>query len=84
MAKEFDFRMDKLESLVIRLEKCVATLEKSGNLPAGGAISGGGGDEGDAMDSASLRDYSEWVDSSVTPFVELSNKIGMFFYRQET
>jgi len=70
--------MDKLESLVVRLEKAVQQLE-TGNVggAASGAAAGSAGASGDAgVESASVRDYSSWITGSVSPFIELSEKIG--------
>ena len=68
--------MEKLESLVVRLEKAVSQLEAG----RGGAGSppGGAGDTADAVDSVSYKDYNDWIQAYVTPFVELSNKLGWY------
>ena len=72
--------MEKLESLVVRLEKAVAQLEGgAAPRPAGAAgvngAAGGAGDDG-ALDSASFKAYNEWIETHVTPFVQLSTKLG--------
>ena len=69
--------MEKLESLVVRLEKAVSQLE-SGRGGGAGSPPGGAGDTADAVDSVSYKDYNDWIQAYVTPFVELSNKLGMF------
>ena len=68
--------MEKLESLVARLEKAVAQLE-GGAKPSGAAPSSGGGDDG-ALDSASFKAYNDWIESHVVPFVQLSTKLGTY------
>ena len=66
--------MEKLESLVARLEKAVAQLE-GGAKPSGAAPPSSGGDDG-ALDSASFKAYNDWIESHVVPFVQLSTKLG--------
>ena len=66
-------RMEKLESLVVRLEKAVSQLESGRGA---GSPPGGSGDTADAVDSVSYKDYNDWIQAYVTPFIELSNKLG--------
>ena len=66
--------MEKLESLVARLEKAVAQLE-GGAKSSGAAPSSG--DDG-ALDSASFKAYNDWIESHVVPFVQLSTKLGTY------
>ena len=74
--------MEKLESLVQRLEKAVAQLEAGGVKPAvNGAAPSGGGDDG-ALDSASYKAYNDWIDAHVNPFVQLSSKLGTVVHNQ--
>lgn len=68
--------MEKLESLVVRLEKAVSQLESGRGA---GSPPGGSGDTADAVDSVSYKDYNDWIQAYVTPFIELSNKLGKFF-----
>ena len=68
--------MEKLESLVVRLEKAVSQLESGRGA---GSPPGGAGDTADAVDSVSYKDYNDWIQAYVTPFIELSNKLGWFF-----
>jgi len=65
--------MEKLESLVVRLEKAVSQLESGRGA---GSPPGGAGDTADAVDSVSYKDYNDWIQAYVTPFIELSNKLG--------
>ena len=70
--------MEKLESLVVRLEKAVSQLESGRGA---GSPPGGAGDTADAVDSVSYKDYNDWIQAYVTPFIELSNKLGWFFLK---
>jgi len=65
--------MEKLESLVARLEKAVSQLESG---QGAGSPPGGSGDTADAVDSVSYKDYNDWIQAYVTPFIDLSNKLG--------
>ena len=74
-------RMEKLESLVVRLEKAVSQLESGRGA---GSPPGGSGDTADAVDSVSYKDYNDWIQAYVTPFIELSNKLGWHFFIGKT
>ena len=73
--------MEKLESLVVRLEKAVSQLESGRGA---GSPPGGSGDTADAVDSVSYKDYNDWIQAYVTPFIELSNKLGWYFFIGKT
>lgn len=66
--------LSRLETVTARLESVEKQLAQGGGAPAKSAPSGGDASQGG--DSQSVREYEDLINQYITPFVELSGKLG--------